>query len=123
MNMNTVTDKDGKKHILSVPITQPVTAEQKAELEGHSRIAIRCPKISDDVLVVVESPEFFDNRKEEIATKTFGTRSLNHQYIAKMETQGDFLLSGKSMRFCQRIKFNDGLDQYRMTPEEIFKIA
>jgi 3'-phosphoadenosine 5'-phosphosulfate synthase len=29
MNMNTITDKDGKKHILSVPITHHITAAQK----------------------------------------------------------------------------------------------
>jgi 3'-phosphoadenosine 5'-phosphosulfate synthase len=30
LNMNTVTCKNGKRHILSVPITQHVTAEQKS---------------------------------------------------------------------------------------------
>jgi ATP sulfurylase len=29
MNMNTITDKNGKKHILSVPITHNITAAQK----------------------------------------------------------------------------------------------
>jgi 3'-phosphoadenosine 5'-phosphosulfate synthase len=27
------------------------------------------------------------------------------------------------MRFTQRIKFNDGMDQYRLTPSEIFEIS
>jgi 3'-phosphoadenosine 5'-phosphosulfate synthase len=27
------------------------------------------------------------------------------------------------MRFTQRIKFNDGLDQYRLLPSEIYDIA
>lgn len=123
MNMNTITDKNGEKHILSVPITQHVTTEQKEKLEGASRIAIRCAAISPDVLAVIENPVFFENRKEEIATKTFGTRSKLHPKIARMEEQGDWLVSGDSMRFTQRIKYNDGLDHYRMTPEEIFKVA
>ena len=33
------------------------------------------------------------------------------------------MVSGKSMRFCQRIKYNDGLDSYRLLPSEIKKIA
>ena len=123
MNMNTVTDDNGERHICSVPITQYVTAEQKAALEGHKKIAIRCKEVSDDVLAVIEEPEFFDNRKEEISTKTFGTRSTLHPKIERMEKQGDFLISGKSMRFCQRIKYNDGMDQYRLLPAEIKKIA
>jgi ATP sulfurylase len=42
MHMNTVTDAEGKKHILSVPITLDITAEQKAALEGQTKVAIRC---------------------------------------------------------------------------------
>lgn len=33
--------------------------------------------------------------------------------------QGDWLISGKSMRFVSEIKFNDGFDQYRLTPSQI----
>jgi len=121
--MNTVTDEDGNKHICSVPITQYVTKEQKESLEGQKKVAIRCKSVSDDVLAVIEEPEFFDNRKEEITTKTFGTRSVNHPKIARMEKQGEFLISGKKMRFCQRIKYDDGLDKYRLLPAEIKKIA
>ena len=33
------------------------------------------------------------------------------------------MVSGKSMRFCQRIKYNDGLDSYRLLPSEIKQIA
>jgi len=36
--------------------------------------------------------------------------------------QGDFLVSGKSMRFLRDVEFNDGMDNYRMTPEQINKI-
>lgn len=77
MNMNTVTDKNGKRHILSVPITLSVTEDQKRALENEKMIALRCKAISDQPLAVIEGPEFFENRKEEIACKTFGTRSLN----------------------------------------------
>jgi len=35
--------------------------------------------------------------------------------------QGDFLVSGKSMRFLRDVEFNDGMDGYRMTPEQINK--
>jgi len=123
MNMNTVTDKDGNKHILSVTITQYVTEEQKKALEGKKRVAIKCSMVSDDVLAVIEEPEFYPNRKEEICAKTFGTSSTKHPKIERITAQPDWLISGKSMRFTQRIKFNDDMDQYRMTPAEIFEIA
>lgn len=86
-------------------------------MEGEKRIALKCSAISDDVLAVIEEPEFYDNRKEEICTKTFGTRSVLHPKIERIQEQGEFLISGKSMRFTQHVKFDDGLDEYRLTPQ------
>lgn len=97
--MNTIHDKNGDRHILSVPITQYVTEEQKEKLKKEKRVAIRCSAISDDVLAVIEEPEFFPNRKEEICAKTFGTKSVKHPMIEKIYSQPDWLISGKSMRF------------------------
>jgi hypothetical protein len=48
-------------------------------------VAIKCKGISKDVLAVIEEPEFYDNRTEEITTKTFGTRSVLHPKIERME--------------------------------------
>lgn len=33
--------------------------------------------------------------------------------------QGDWLVSGESMRFTKKVVFNDGNDQWRLTPQEI----
>jgi 3'-phosphoadenosine 5'-phosphosulfate synthase len=119
MHMRTLTDASGHKHLLSVPITQYVTAEQKEQLSGEKKIAIKCSKISDDVLAVIEEPVFFDNRREEISARVFGTQSVNHPKTERIMAQPDFLISGASMRFVKKVQFNDGMDQYRMTPSEI----
>jgi ATP sulfurylase len=97
--MNTVTDSEGQRHILSVPITQHATSAEKEVLQNEPAIALRCKDISNDVLAVIENPTFYENRKEELCTKTFGTRSLKHQKIARIEAQGDWLVSGET-RFC-----------------------
>ena len=73
MHMKTLTDSHGDRHLMSVPITQDITKEQKAKFEGKEKIAVRCPKISDQILAVINKPEFFDNRKEEISARVFGT--------------------------------------------------
>ena len=120
MQMKTITDETGKRHLLSVPITQHLTAEQKTALEGESRIALRCTALgSDDVLAVIEKPVFFENRKEEICTRTFGTFSPEHPKAQVLMAQGDWLVSGESMRFTKRVVFNDGNDQWRLTPQQI----
>jgi len=119
IQMKTLTDAEGKRHLLSVPITQHLTAEQKAELEGEKKIAIKCSKISDKVLAVINEPTFFDNRKEEICARTFGLFSEKHPMANVILEQGDFLVSGASMDFFEHINFNDGMDKYRLTPAQI----
>lgn len=71
--MKTITTDDHKKHLFSVPITQPVTKEEMEALKGEEKIALKCSKISPHALAVIEKPVFFDNRKEEICSRTFGT--------------------------------------------------
>jgi len=102
MQMKTLTDNTGFKHLFSVPITQSLTKEQHEELKGEKRIALRCPEVlGNNVLAVIENPVFFENRKEEICARIFGTFSLKHPKIERIMEQGDFLVSGSSMRYVR----------------------
>ena len=71
------------------------------------------------VVATIENPVFFDNRKEEICSRTFGTFSTKHPAAAVIMAQGEFLVSGAKMNFHKRIQFHDGIDQFRLTPSEI----
>jgi len=108
--MKTLTDSTGKRHLFSVPITQYVSKDEAESLKGEKRIAIRCSKFSPHVLAVIEDPVFFENRKEEISSRVFGTLSVKHPKVERILAQPDFLVSGKSFRFIHEVKFNDGLD-------------
>jgi 3'-phosphoadenosine 5'-phosphosulfate synthase len=119
LNMNTVR-KGSEAHLMSVPLTLDVSAADKKRLEGQTKIGLT---YNQELLAVIEEPEFFENRKEEISTKTFGTRSVKHPRVDVIEKEGEFMMSGKKMDFTQRVRYNDGLDQYRMTPNEIFEVA
>ena len=74
---------------------------------------------SGAVVATIENPVFFDNRKEEICSRTFGTFSTKHPAAAVIMAQGEFLVSGAKMNFHKRIQFHDGIDQFRLTPSEI----
>jgi 3'-phosphoadenosine 5'-phosphosulfate synthase len=120
MQMKTLTDSLGNRHLFSVPITQHATKEQAEALKSQAKIALRCPKVlGGEVLAVIENPVFFENRKEEICARVFGTFSLKHPKVERIMAQGDFLVSGSRMRYVRRVEFGDGLDQYRLTPREI----
>jgi len=119
LQMKTITTCDGHKHLFSVPITQSLTKDEVEHLKGEKKIALKCSKVTDKVLAIIENPVYFDNRKEEISTRTFGTFSQKHPKIERIMAQGDFLVSGCKTRFVHEIKFNDGLDQYRLTPVQV----
>jgi hypothetical protein len=64
LHMKTVTDATGKRHLLSVPITQHVTDEQKAALTGKPKVALRSSVIAgDEVLAVIHNPTSITERK------------------------------------------------------------
>jgi len=75
MQMHTVTDAVGKRHLLSVPITMHVSEQQKVALSTQKKFAIRYKGV---VYAVVEEPVFFANRKEEICSRAFGCFSPDH---------------------------------------------
>jgi ATP sulfurylase len=70
-------------------------------------------------LAVVEEPVFFENRKEEISARVFGTLSTKHYKVERIMAQGDFLITGKSLTCVTQINFNDGFDNYRLTPTQV----
>jgi len=105
--MQTVTGADGVAHMVSCPITQHATNEEKAACEGAAQVAL---KYNGEVIAVINEPEFFTNRKEEICTRTFGTWSLKHPKVENILAQGDWLISGASMHFTKHVMWNDGMD-------------
>lgn len=105
---------------MSVPITQHIHEKKLEELKKglvkNDRIAIRCPAISNSILAVMENPTFYPNRKEEIVARTFGMMSRSHPKAERIFGQGDYLVTCESMRFLKDVIFNDGMDQFRLTP-------
>merc|ERR1711957_346874 len=107
-------------HLLSVPITQFLSTEEKDAMKDAPAVALVCDEVmGGEVLAVIHKPTFFANRKEEIFTRTFGCFSKMHPKIENIITQGDWLISGESMHFCKHVMFNDGIDKYRMNPRQI----
>ena len=105
---------------MSVPLTQDIDESDFQRLKNETKIDIQW---KSKTVATIFQPSFYPNRKEEICTKTFGTRSLNHPRIKLLESQGDYLISGEKMEFSGDFKYEDGLDQYRLKPEEISRIA
>ena len=99
----------------SVPIVLPVSTADKERLEHCEKFALR---YQGEVKAVITNPEFYEHRKEERCSRQFGLYNEGHPYINIIKASGDWLVGG-DVSVLGRIKWRDGLDQYRLTPGEL----
>jgi len=103
---------------MPVPIVKACTAKEKADLEGAGAIALVAADGS--IVATMASPEFYEHRKEERAGRTFGITHEGHPYIKMINEAGDWLVGGK-IEVLKKITYNDGMDQFRLTPTELHR--
>jgi 3'-phosphoadenosine 5'-phosphosulfate synthase len=102
---------------MSVPITLPITAEIKDAIKGKDAVTLVSPDGSD--VAILRNPEVYVHRKEELIARMFGSTDYEHPWVAEnILPAGDFLLGGE-IELLKRVTYNDGLDQFRLTPSEI----
>lgn len=105
------------RHNQSVPIVLSLTEGDKKRLEDASAFTLT---YEDKPVAILRNPEFFYHRKEERCSRQFGTCNPGHPYVKMILESGEFLVGG-DLEVLERVKWNDGLDQYRLTPNEIRK--
>ncbi|XP_017466840.1 PREDICTED: bifunctional 3'-phosphoadenosine 5'-phosphosulfate synthase [Rhagoletis zephyria] len=110
-----VTDDDTTRQNQSIPIVLSVTTELKNKLDGVSSIALT---FKGNPIAIMRKPEFYYQRKEERVSRQFGTSHEKHPYIKIIAQGGDYLVGGE-LEVLERIRWNDGLDKYRLTPNEL----
>ena len=99
----------------SVPIVLPVSTEDKERLSHCEKFAL---KYKGQVKAVLSNPEFYEHRKEERCSRQFGMYNEGHPYIKMIKASGDWLVGG-DLAVLGRVRWEDGLDQYRLTPGEL----
>ncbi|CAM9843899.1 unnamed protein product, partial [Chrysoparadoxa australica] len=102
----------------SVPIVLPCTSYTKRMIEGSGKQAVALVSKNGETLAILRNPEIYANRKEEIVTRVFGVIDPGHPYIDHINSGGDWLIGGE-IELLQRIRYNDGLDQWRLTAKEV----
>jgi 3'-phosphoadenosine 5'-phosphosulfate synthase len=115
LHFNCIVTEDGTVINHSVPIVLSLSADDKKRLEDVSALTLTYDK---KPVAILRNPEFYYQRKEERCSRQFGTDNPNHPYIKLIMESGDYLAGG-DLEVLERIKWNDGLDQYRLTPNEI----
>ncbi|XP_030909255.1 bifunctional 3'-phosphoadenosine 5'-phosphosulfate synthase 2 [Melopsittacus undulatus] len=97
---------------LSIPIVLPISVEDKERLEGCEALAL---SYQGRRVAVLKNPEYFEHRKEERCARVWGTTCAKHPHVKMVMESGDWLVGG-DLLVLEKIKWNDGLDQYRLTP-------
>ncbi|XP_048026131.1 bifunctional 3'-phosphoadenosine 5'-phosphosulfate synthase 2b [Megalobrama amblycephala] len=106
---------DGGIINMSVPIVLPVSKEDKERLDGFTAFAL---EFKGQKVALMRNPEFYEHRKEERCARQWGTTCPQHPYIKMVMESGDWLAGG-DLEVFERLRWNDGLDQYRLTPREL----
>jgi len=106
---------DGGTSNQSIPIVLPVTTEHKERLDGSAAISL---KYDGKIVAILRTPEFYEHRKEERCSRQWGTSNPGHPYVKMVMESGDWLCGG-DLEVFERIRWNDGLDEYRKTPLEL----
>ncbi|CAG9854905.1 unnamed protein product [Phyllotreta striolata] len=114
LHFNTI-EKNGEKINQSVPIVLSISNSDKIRLQNSSAISLHH---KNELYAVLRNPEIYHNRKEERIARQFGTIDKNHPYIKIIYESGDWLVGG-DLEVLRPIKWNDGLDQYRLTPNQL----
>ena len=99
----------------SVPIVLPISTEEKDKLGTATEFTLR---YKGEPKAIIRDPEFYEHRKEERCSRQFGMFNDGHPYIKMINDSGDWLVGG-DVEVLGRIVWNDGLDQYRLTPNEL----
>lgn len=103
-------------HSQSIPIVLPLGEEEKLRMRGFESVTLRFNGKSIGLLTDVEP---FADRKIERCARTFGSVDAKHPMIKSiLELKTQWLLGGRLQLF-ERIRWEDGLDEYRLTPQEI----
>ena len=106
----------GKVYNQSVPIVLSCSLQAKLGI-AEARDIVLSFRGAD--LAILENISCFEHRKEERCARQFGINDRKHPYQAFIPDEcGDWLVGGR-LRVAERVKWNDGLDHYRLTPREL----
>lgn len=99
----------------SVPIVLAISDSDKTRLRDSECVALT---YKDRTVAILSNVEIYAHRKEERCARQFGIHNEGHPTVKMIMESGDWLIGG-DVKVFERIQWNDGLDEYRLTPMEI----
>lgn len=120
MTVTTDFDSYGSKPPIRVsmplPIILPCSDYTKMRIAGQSAVALTDK--DGNRLAILRNPEVYEHRKEELIARSFGFVDPEHPYVKLINDAGDWVIGGE-IELVKPIRYNDGLDKYRLTAKEL----
>ncbi|XP_076944043.1 ATP sulfurylase 1, chloroplastic-like [Bidens hawaiensis] len=117
LHFNSIRLEDGSVVNMSLPIVLDIDDAQKNRIGGSTAVALI--DASDNPVAILNNIEIYKHNKEERIARTWGTTAPGLPYAEEAITgAGDWLIGG-DLEVIQPIKYNDGLDQYRLSPSQL----
>ncbi|WZY98330.1 hypothetical protein YC2023_070659 [Brassica napus] len=119
LHFNSLRLKDGSLVNMSLPIVLAIDDDTKEQIGVSKNVALVSPQ--GDVIGSLRSVEIYKHNKEERIARTWGTTSPGLPYVEEHITPSGNWLIGGDLEIFQPIKYNDGLDHYRLSPKQLRK--
>uniref|UniRef100_A0A0E0KM67 sulfate adenylyltransferase n=1 Tax=Oryza punctata TaxID=4537 RepID=A0A0E0KM67_ORYPU len=102
---------------MSLPIVLAIGDREKEEIGASPDVALQGP--DGGILAILRRVEIYPHNKEERIARTWGTTAPGLPYVDEaIASAGNWLIGG-DLEVLEPIKYNDGLDHYRLSPQQL----
>ncbi|XP_010279275.1 PREDICTED: ATP sulfurylase 1, chloroplastic [Nelumbo nucifera] len=108
---------DGSVVNMSVPIVLAIDDAQKHRIGESSKVALF--DSGNNPVAILSNIEIYKHPKEERIARTWGTTAPGLPYVDEAITNAGNWLLGGDLEVIEPIKYNDGLDRFRLSPAEL----
>ncbi|KAF8022715.1 hypothetical protein BT93_F0277 [Corymbia citriodora subsp. variegata] len=119
LHFNCLRMEDGSVVNMSLPIVLAIDDGTKDAIGTSQDVALVGP--DGDLLAILRSVEIYKHNKEERIARTWGTTAPGLPYVEEAITPAGNWLIGGDLEVLKPIKYNDGLDHYRLSPKQLRK--
>ncbi|KAG2564920.1 hypothetical protein PVAP13_7NG109879 [Panicum virgatum] len=117
LHFNCIRLPDGGLVNMSLPIVLAIGDADKERIGDKPDVALEGPDCG--VVAILRRIEIYPHNKEERIARTWGTTAPGLPYVDEaIASAGNWLIGG-DLEVLEPIKYNDGLDHYRLSPRQL----
>ncbi|RDY09395.1 ATP sulfurylase 1, chloroplastic, partial [Mucuna pruriens] len=117
LHFNSLRLADGSLVNMSVPIVLAIDDAIKHQIGDSKRVALFDP--NGHPVAILNDIEIYKHPKEERIARTWGTTAPGLPYVEQTISNAGNWLIGGDLEVIEPIKYNDGLDHFRLSPAEL----